>query len=97
MGVFEAVAAEGEFLEAVFCGEVDGVKLIRSLRTEEQNLVEVIEETIETIKSKKQSDCYLQEAETELTETAECSIFSNDFTNSQNCPFGAFAGCTESS
>ena len=46
VGVFEAVAAEGEFLEAVFCGEVDGVKLIRSLRTEEQNLVEVIEETI---------------------------------------------------
>ena len=38
------VAAEGEILEAVFCGEVDGVKLIRSLKTTEQDLVKLIEE-----------------------------------------------------
>ena len=38
------VAAEGEILEAVFCGEVDGVKLIRSSKTTEQDLVKLIEE-----------------------------------------------------
>jgi Tudor domain len=44
--VLKAVAEEEETLEAVFCEEVDGMKLIRSLKTAKQNLIEVIEEAI---------------------------------------------------
>jgi hypothetical protein len=47
--VLEAVAKEGKILEAVFCGELDGFMLIRSLKTEEQDFVEVIEQTINKI------------------------------------------------
>ena len=44
--VLEAVEEERKVLEAVFCGEVDGKRLIRLLKTEEQNLVDVMEEII---------------------------------------------------
>jgi Tudor domain len=44
--VLKAAAEEKETLEAVFCEEVDGMKLIRSLKTEKQNLVEFIQQHI---------------------------------------------------
>jgi len=44
--VLKAVAEAEEILEAVFFGEVDGFKLIRSLKIKDQDLVELIEETI---------------------------------------------------
>ena len=44
--VLKAVAEEEETLEAVFCEEVDGVKLIRSLKTKKQDLIKLIEENI---------------------------------------------------
>jgi Tudor domain len=52
--VLKAVAEEEESLEAVFCEEVDGMKLIRSLKTDKLNLVEVIEEAIQNSASKRQ-------------------------------------------
>jgi hypothetical protein len=52
--VLKAVAEEGKILEAVFCGEVDGVQLIRLLKAEEHNFVETIEEAIQNSASKRQ-------------------------------------------
>ena len=73
----EEAVEEEKVVEAVSCGEDGGVystnfiKLIRSLWIEGEDLVGVIEETIEN------SDYDLQEFETELTEMAECSICMN--------------------
>ena len=45
--LFKEVAEEEEALEAVFCEKVDGIHLIRSLKTENQNLFKLIEEAIQ--------------------------------------------------